>query len=52
MRGGISIDITNLCETSNYNYIEIEDNQGEKYEINGGERNFNVESYEIYQINW
>ena len=51
MRGGISIDITNLCEKNNDNFIEIENNQGEKYEINGGERNFYVESYEVYQIN-
>jgi len=51
IRGGISIDIRNLCEKSSYNFIEIENNQGEKYEINGGERNFYVESYEVYQIN-
>ena len=36
---------------TNSNFIEITDNQGEKYEINGGERNFYVDSYEIYQIN-
>ena len=51
MRGGISIDIDNGCEKSESNFIEITDNQGEKYEINGGERNFYVDSYKIYQIN-
>ena len=50
MRGGISIDICNLCEKTNDNFIEITDNQGEKFEINGGERHFYVESYEVYQI--
>ena len=52
--GGSDFYIENNCTSKNNNYVN---NCGtydttETYELNGGERNFTVSSYEVYQIDY
>jgi len=49
--GGIRFDICNNFSTSEYNFIELKNkNEGEKYEINGGNRKISIQSFEVYQL--
>ena len=51
IRGGITMNICDNANSSINNFIYLDnENQGSKYEINGGESNFNLQSYEVYQI--
>ncbi len=51
--GGIRMDICNNALSSEYNFIELQDKKlGSKYEINGGTRKIDVQSYEVHQLEY
>ena len=51
--GGIRMDICNNALTSENNFLELQkENQGSKYEINGGSRKFYVQNYEVHQLEY
>ena len=53
IRGGVSMDICNSFLSSEYNFICLDnENQGSKYEINGGNRNFNIQNFEVHQLEY
>ena len=53
IRWGIRMDICNKAQTSENNFLELQkENQGSKYEINGGSRKFYVQNYEVHQLEY
>ena len=53
IRWGISLDICDKALSSKNNFIELEDkNQGSIYEINGGKRNIDIQSYEVHLLEY
>ena len=50
IRGGIEMDIFNKSQG---NFVRLEnENQGSKYEINGGSMEFNYQNYEVFQLEY
>ena len=52
IRGGINMDIRDEANSSSHFIYLDNENQGSEYEINGGNQNFNLQSYEVYQIEY
>ena len=51
--GGIRMDVCNNALSSWNNFIELEDEKlGSKYEINGGIKKIDVQSYEVHQLEY
>ena len=52
--GGSDLYVYNNCKSSQYNYVNGSGTYDkiENYELNGGERNFTVSRYEVYQIEY
>ena len=51
IRGGVSMDICDGFLSSKNNFIYLDnENQGSKYEINGGNRYFDIQNFEVYQL--